>query len=75
MNINNNKYNAKDNITIAAQLYIAKGLSRNPSKILKFIKDNKKYCPYITDDMIEQIMKENNITKEDIEKHGTVRFM
>lgn len=68
------KFNTKAARVIAAQLYVAKGLKRNPAKMIKFIKCNREYFPNISAEMLVQIQKEHNITDEEIETHPEVQF-
>jgi hypothetical protein len=72
--MSNSKFTTKAARVIASQLYVAKGLKRNPAKMIKFMKDNKEYFPNITDQMLEDIKKEHNLTDEDINKYDTVEF-
>lgn len=51
---------------ITTQMYVSKVLSINPAKGISIIKDNKEYFPNITEDMLNQIIKEHNITENDI---------
>lgn len=59
---------------IAAQFYVAKGLRRNPAQTIKFILNNRDYFPTITDYIIEQVKKENNLSDEDIDKQQDIKF-
>ena len=59
---------------IAAQLYVAKGLSRKPAKMIKFIRNNRDYFPSIDDKQLEAIMKEHNLTEDDITNEELVKF-
>jgi hypothetical protein len=73
-NIKSSKFNERDTKIIIAQLYVAKNLNKNPSKVIKFITNNRKYFPFISDKIIEDLMIENNITQEQINKHPDVIF-
>jgi len=73
-NMQDSKFTTKGARVIAAQLYVAKGLKRNPAKMIKFIKDNKEYFPNISDEMLRQIQKEHNITSDEINSHTNVEF-
>jgi len=68
------KYNTKAARVIAAQLYVAKGLKKNPAKMIKFIKCNKEYFPNISAEMLVQIQKEHNISDEEINNTPEVQF-
>lgn len=68
------KFNTKAARVIAAQLYVAKGLKRNPSKMIKFMKTNRDYFPDITDKMLLDYQKEHNISDEDIEKAAHIEL-
>ena len=68
------KFTTKGARVIAAQLYVAKGLKRNPSKMIKFIKVNKEYFPNISYDMLVEMQKEHNLTDEDIDKETNLEF-
>jgi uncharacterized protein YneF (UPF0154 family) len=70
----NPKFNDKDIQIIMAQLYVSKGLSRNPVKMIKFMKCNKKFFPTITEETIQSLMTEYNLTQNDIDIHPTVNF-
>ena len=58
---------------MASQFYIVKELERNPSKAIKFMLDNEEYFPNYKS-LISQIMKEKDLTKEDIDKESKVVF-
>jgi len=62
------KFNTKAAMTIAAQLYLAKGLKKNPARMIKFIMSNREYYPNISDEMLGQIKNEHGIKDEDLEK-------
>lgn len=68
------KFNTKAARVIAAQLYVAKGLKRNPAKMIKFIKCNREYFPNISEEMLSQIQKEHNISDDEINRHAEVQF-
>ena len=68
------KFNTKAARVIAAQLYVAKGLKRNPAKMIKFIKCNREYFPNISSEMLVQIQKEHNLSNEEIDNHPDVQF-
>lgn len=68
------KFTTKGARVIAAQLYVAKGLKRNPAGMIKFIKINKDYFPDISDEMLREIQKEHDLTDEDIDKQTNVEF-
>ncbi len=68
------KFTTKGARVIAAQLYVAKGLKRNPSKMIKFMKINREYFPNISDEMLYEIQKEHKLTDEDIDKQTNVEF-
>lgn len=72
--IHGSKYTTRGARVIAAQLYVSKGLKRNPPKMIKFIILNRDYFPGITDEMIEQLKLENNVTNEDLAVHDSVQF-
>jgi len=59
---------------IIAQFYVAKGLEKNPAKIIKFIMDNKNYFPHADNELINKIKLEYNLTDEDIEKEQSLIF-
>jgi ABC-type Fe3+/spermidine/putrescine transport system ATPase subunit len=59
---------------IAAQFYVSKGLHKNPAKMIKFIRSNTEYFPHANSEWINQIMKETNITEEDISKEPDIVF-
>ncbi len=59
---------------IAANLYIAKRLNVQPAKMIKFILCNREYFPDITDEKLEAIKKEKNITDENIDSEPEVKF-
>jgi hypothetical protein len=67
------KFDTKAARAIVCQLYVAKGLKRNPAKMIKFIRENREYFN-IPDYQLESIKKENNVTEEDIEKEESVKF-
>lgn len=60
--------------TIIAQFYAAKGLQLNPLKSIKFMIVNKEYFPYATDEWLDAIKKEKNITDEQLEKVKVTEF-
>ncbi len=70
----NPKFSVKDSKLIFLHLYVSNGLSKNPAKMIKIITDNKKLFPSITDETLQLIMKEHNITQDDINKHPHVNF-
>lgn len=72
--MSDSKFNTKAGRAIAAHLYVAKGLKRNPAKMIKFIKTNKEYFPNISDHMLIEMQKENGITDEDIKNQPNVEF-
>lgn len=59
---------------LAAQFYVAKNLQRAPLHSISFIRNNRNYFPSITNETIEKIMKEHNITEEDLSKIKEVKF-
>jgi hypothetical protein len=59
---------------IAANLYIARRLNVQPARMIKFIICNREYFPDITDEIINSIKKEKNITDDDIAKESEVKF-
>jgi Arc/MetJ family transcription regulator len=68
------KFTTKGARVIAAQLYVAKGLKRNPAKMIKFMKINREYFPNISDEMLTLIQKEHNLTDDEIDKQTNVEF-
>jgi hypothetical protein len=68
------KYTTKGARVIAAQLYVAKGLKRNVPKMIKFIKSNREYFSNISDEMLSEMQKEQNITDEEIDKQENIEF-
>jgi len=68
------KFDTRGARVIAAQLYVAKGIQRNPAKMIKFMKINKEYFPNISDEMLIQMQKEHNLTDEDINQQTNVEF-
>jgi hypothetical protein len=70
----NSKFNTRAARVIAAQLYVAKGLKRNPAKMIKFIRTNRDYFPNISDQMLADMQKEHNLTDEQINQQENVAF-
>jgi len=68
------KFTTKGARVIAAQLYVAKGIKRNPAKMIKFMKTNKEYFPNISDEMLYEMQKEHNITNEEVDKQINIEF-
>jgi hypothetical protein len=68
------KFDTRGARVIAAQLYVAKGLKRNPAKMIKFMKINKEYFPNISEEMLLAMQKEHNLTDDDINKQDNVEF-
>jgi hypothetical protein len=68
------KFTTRGARVIAAQLYVAKGLKRNPAKMIKFMKTNKGYFPNISDEMLFEMQKDHSLTDEDIAKEPDVEF-
>lgn len=66
--------NPKTIRAIAAQLYVAKGLSRKPAKMIKFIRNNRDYFPSISESNIKALMVEHNLTEDDISNEEVVKF-
>jgi hypothetical protein len=52
---------------IVSQFFVAKTLKTEPARAIKFVKVNREYFPEITDSWLEQIMKEHNISPEQLE--------
>jgi hypothetical protein len=59
---------------IAANLYVARRLNVQPAKMIKFIMCNREYFPDITQEMLDSIKKEKNITEEEISVEPEVQF-
>jgi len=49
---------------IIANFFVSKNLKTRPAHAIKFIMINKEYFPTINTQLLEQIMKEHNITQE-----------
>ncbi len=58
---------------MAAQFYVIKELDRNPTKALRFMQDNKDYFPNY-DNTITSVMKQHNITQDDIDAENEVKL-
>jgi len=59
---------------ISAQFYVARGLSKNPAKTIKFIRKNSEYFPHANEQWINQIMLETGVTEEDISRESEIVF-
>ena len=68
------KFTTRGARIIAAQLYVAKGIQRNPAKMIKFMRINKDYFPNISEEMLSQMQKEHNLSDEDISKQPDIEF-
>ena len=61
--------NSKFEKTYLAHFFVAKGISKNPAKIIKFMIDNVNYFPGVN---FDDLKKNLNVTDEDIEKEKTI---
>lgn len=68
------KFTTRGARIIAAQLYVAKGLQRNPAKMIKFMRINRDYFPNVSEEMLSQIQKEHKLSDEDIAKQPDIEF-
>jgi len=68
------KFDTRTARVIVAQLYVAKRLNVIPIKTIKFIMNNRDYFPDITDDKLNKLKQEKNVSDEDIEKEPDVVF-
>ena len=59
---------------LAAQYYVAKNLDKKPAKIIRFIKDNRRYFPSISDETLQKVMEENDVTEEDIQNQKETKW-
>jgi hypothetical protein len=59
---------------IIAQYYVASGLQQHPAKIIKFITNNREYFPQATDEWLNSIKKELNVSNEDIFMEPNIIF-
>jgi uncharacterized secreted protein with C-terminal beta-propeller domain len=60
---------------ISAQLYVSKNITKNPAKVIRFIRDNSDYFPDPTiKSLVERIIKEKNISEEEIKKCKEIKF-
>lgn len=72
--IKTSKFSERDTRIIIAQLYVARKLNVYPEKVIKFIMSNKEYFPYISDDVIESIIKEKGLSWDNINKLPEINF-
>jgi uncharacterized secreted protein with C-terminal beta-propeller domain len=72
--MSNSKFDTKAARVIASQLYVCKGLKRNPAKMIKFIQTNRDYFPNFSDEHLILIKQEHNLTDDDINKQEDVQF-
>lgn len=68
------KFSTKAARVIASQLYVAKGLQKNPARCIKFMKSNKEYFANISQDTLKQLQEEYNLSDTDIEDQPEVKF-
>lgn len=68
------KFSTKAARVIASQLYVAKGLKKNPAQHIKFMRTNSEYFANITPEMLDQLQKEYNLSDSDIEGQPEVKF-
>ncbi len=66
------KFNERDTRIIAAQLIVAKGLKKEPLKTIKFITQNRKYFPSISDSSLELLISNHGFSQEDLDKCTSV---
>ena len=59
---------------LAAHFFVAKNLKKNTAKTVKFIQTNRDYFPNITDECLNDIIKENGVTKEELEQSKVRKF-
>lgn len=73
-NIKSSKFSERDVRIITANLYVARKLDVNPTKVIKFILNNREYFPTITDKDIEGIIEERKLSWDEINSHPDVVF-
>jgi hypothetical protein len=54
--------------TIISLMYVSKNLKKNPLNAIKYITINRKYFKDITDETLDLLKKEYNITNDDLDK-------
>lgn len=59
---------------IAAQLFVAKQINKQPRKVIKFLQENEKIFPNIDTRLVNSLKKEHGITDEDIKNEPTVNL-
>lgn len=69
------KFTGENAKLIVSQMYVAKNIGNNTAKTIKFIVENRKYFPDISDSTIKQLMDEKKLTQEDIDKEKCVNII
>ena len=72
--IKSSKYSERDVRIITANLYAARKLHTHPSKVIKFIVNNRTYFPTLSDNDIEAVIKEKGLSWDEINNHPDVVF-
>lgn len=72
--VKSSKYSEKDVRIITANLFVARKMSTNPTKVVKFILNNRAYFPTITDSDINTVIKEKGLSWDIINSHPDVIF-
>lgn len=73
--MSDSKFSGQAARAIAAQLYVAKRLNKEPAKMIRFIQLNRSYFPSISDEDIKNLKLEQNITDEDVLRHQESTFV